>query len=247
MEDVTIPSASETNLPFDDRRQAGRRLAAALRRFSAGEPLVLALPRGGVPVAFEVAEALGAELDLILVRKIGAPGHAEYGIGAVVDGPEPQFVLNEEAVRLIRPSPDYIEAEKSRQLEEIERRRRVYRQGCPAIPVTGRTVIVVDDGIATGGTMRAVLQALRQAAAGRIVLAVPVAPADALAELSALADETVCLATPEPFRAVGLHYRDFEQTTDEEVVRLLDATRRRPANPSAASSRTLTLRGANNR
>jgi putative phosphoribosyl transferase len=221
-----LPKPATHSGRFTDRREAGRQLAASLRRFRADDPLILALPRGGVPVAFEVAEALGAELDLILVRKIGAPGHAEYGIGAVVDGADPQLVLNEEAIRLISPSPGYIEAEKNRQLEEIERRREIYRRGSPAIPVAGRTVIVVDDGIATGGTMKAVLQALPRAGAAHIVLAVPVAPADTLAELSALADETVCLATPEPFRAVGLHYRDFDQTTDEEVVALLAASRR---------------------
>ena len=211
---------------FTDRRQAGRELAAALRRFRADDPLILALPRGGVPVAFEVAQALGAELDIILVRKIGAPGHAEYGIGALVEGPEPQLVLNDEAVRMVRPPPGYIEAEKQRQTEEIARRREVYRRGHPVVPVADRTVIVVDDGIATGGSMKAVLLALARAGASHIVLAVPVAPADTLAELSALADVAVCLATPEPFRAVGLHYRDFDQTTDEEVVALLEASRR---------------------
>lgn len=221
---------------FTDRRQAGQELAKALRRFRADAPLVLGLPRGGVPVAFEVAQALGAELDIILVRKIGAPGHAEYGIGAVVEGREPQLVLNEEAVRMVGASPAYIEEEKARQLEEIERRRDVYRHGRPPVSVADRTVIVVDDGIATGGTMKAVLQALAQAGAARVVLAVPVAPVDALAELSALADDTVCLATPEPFRAVGLHYRDFNQTGDEEVVALLEAYRRKRAQPSGVGT-----------
>lgn len=210
---------------FADRRTAGRTLAAALRRFRGDDPLVLALPRGGVPVAFEVAQALGAELDIILVRKIGAPGHSEYGIGALVEGPVPQLVLNEQIVQMVRPPPGYIDGERQRQILEIERRRELYRHGRPPIPVSERTVIVVDDGIATGGSMKAVLQALRQAGAAHTVLAVPVAPADTLAELSALADETVCLATPEPFHAVGLHYRDFEQTTDEEVVELLEASR----------------------
>lgn len=216
---------------FTDRRQAGQELAKALRRFRADDPLILALPRGGVPVAFEVARALGAELDVILVRKIGAPGHSEYGIGAVVEGRQPQLVLNEEVVRMVGASPAYIEAEKARQVEEIERRRDVYRHGQAPVSVAGRTVIVVDDGIATGGTMKAVLQALAQAGAGHIVLAVPVAPADTLAELSALADDTLCLATPEPFRAVGLHYRDFDQTTDDEVVTLLEASRHKHTQP----------------
>lgn len=216
---------------FTGRRQAGQELAKALHRFRADDPLVLALPRGGVPVAFEVAQALGAELDVILVRKIGAPGHAEYGIGAVVEGREPQLVLNAEAVRMVGASPAYIEAEKARQVEEIERRREAYRHGQPPVSVADRTVIVVDDGIATGGSMKAVLQALAQGGAGHIVLAVPVAPADTLAELAALADDTVCLATPEPFRAVGLHYLDFDQTSDEEVVTLLEASHHKHTQP----------------
>lgn len=223
-----LPDLPKPAIPagrFADRRDAGRKLASALSRFRNDDPLVLALPRGGVPVAFEVAQALGAELDIILVRKIGAPGHAEYGIGALVEGPEPQLVLNEQAARMVGASPDYIEAEKERQLEEMDRRREVYRHGRPPISVSERTVIVVDDGIATGGTMKAVLQALKLEGAAHTVLAVPVAPADTLAELSPLADETVCLATPEPFRAVGLHYYDFDQTTDEEVVGLLEASR----------------------
>ena len=207
---------------FADRRDAGRRLAEATRRFAPEHPLVLALPRGGVPVAFEVARALGAELDLLFVRKIGAPGHPEYGIGAVVDGDNPQVVLNDVAGQLGIPDA-YIEREKRSELEEIERRRRAYLGDRAAIPVRGRTVLVVDDGIATGGTVRASLKALRAAEAGRLVLAVPVAPADTIASLAAETDEMICLATPEPFYAVGLYYRDFTQTSDAEVVRLLAA------------------------
>lgn len=206
---------------FADRSDAGRRLAEALTEFADADPLVLALPRGGVPVAFEVAKALHADLDVILVRKIGAPGHPEYGIGAIVDGSDPQLVLNEEAMAMVQPSPAYVEAEKERQLAEIERRRSLYRGNRSARPVAGRTVIVVDDGIATGGTVRAALKALRKVGAGRIILAVPVAPADALDVIGADADQVICLSMPEPFHAVGLHYRDFEQTTDEEVIQLL--------------------------
>ena len=222
---------------FADRREAGRRLAIALRRLRDEDPLVVALPRGGVPVAFEVARALVAELDIVLVRKIGAPGHSEYGIGALVEGPEPQLVLNEQIVQLVRPPPGYIETEKKQQIKEIERRREVYRRGRQPISIRERTVIVVDDGIATGGSMRAVLQALRQGGAAHIVLAVPVAPADTLEELAALADETVCLATPEPFRAVGRHYRDFDQTSDEEVVKLLEAARQWRRNGTQGKAR----------
>ena len=207
---------------FADRRDAGRQLAAALERFKDEHPLVLALPRGGVPVAFEVAQALGAPLDVALVRKIGAPGHAELGLGAVVEGEDPQMILNEEVVRLVRPKPGYLQSEKTRQLQELERRRRLYRAGRPARGVEGRTIIVVDDGIATGGSAKAVLRALSGRRAGKLVLAVPVAPADTLEALASEADEIVCLAAPEPFFAVGEHYEDFAQTTDEEVVRLLE-------------------------
>ncbi|PYE88224.1 phosphoribosyltransferase [Phyllobacterium leguminum] len=206
---------------FRDRPDAGRRLAEALMRFADIEPLILALPRGGVPVAFEIAKALDAPLDVLFVRKIGAPGHAEYGIGAVVDGADPQLVLNDEAMEIFRPPRDYIETEKKRQLAEIERRRMLYAEGRRPLPVKGRSVILVDDGIATGGTVLAALKALRKDQAARIILAVPVAPGESLALVGKDADEVVCLATPEPFLSVGLQYEKFGQTTDEEVISLL--------------------------
>ncbi len=215
---------------FHDRREAGQRLAAQLRRFAADRPLVLALPRGGVPLGYEVAQALGAELDVLIVRKLGAPGHEELGIGAVIDGGNPQVVLNEDVVRQLGIGPAYVEAETQRQLAEIERRRRAYRGDAPAPGVAGRTVIVVDDGIATGGTVLAALRALRKAGPLRLVLAVPVAPADTIAALAGECDEIICLAQPTPFYAVGAHYANFNQTSDREVIALLEqASRLKPA------------------
>jgi putative phosphoribosyl transferase len=227
---MSVPSQQR----FTNRREAGRLLGQALARLGLSDPVVLALPRGGVPVGFEVAKILGAPLDLLLVRKIGAPGHPEYGIGAVVGGSSPQLVLNEEAMRIVQPSERYIETEKKRQLEEIERRRAAYIGDRAAVPVEGRAAVVVDDGIATGGTVRAALQALQGAGASRTVLAVPVAPRETIEQLRELADEIVCLHAPEAFRAVGLHYVDFEQTTDEEVVALLRAATPERGGPDAA-------------
>ena len=206
---------------FRDRRDAGRQLAAALARFKDEQPLILALPRGGVPVAFEVARALDAVLDLLLVRKIGAPGHQELAIGAVVDGKNPQLVLNEEIIAVAALPPRYIDTEKLRQLAEIERRRQLYRGDEPPSDIAGRTVIVIDDGIATGATMKAALRGVRQSKPRRLVLAVPVAPPSTLEEMAKECDGIVCLATPEWFHAVGSHYVDFAQTTDEEVMTLL--------------------------
>lgn len=210
---------------FRDRREAGVQLARALMHLAPTHPLVLALPRGGVPVAFEVAKALDADLDLLLVRKLGAPGYEELGIGAVVDGTDPQLVLNEDVVRQLAPSPNYIRAEMRQQLGEIERRRHAYLGDAPPIAVAGRTVIVVDDGIATGGTVKAALKGLRKAHPARLILAVPVAPAESISALRSECDQIVCLAQPDPFFAVGAHYAHFDQTSDDEVVRLLASAR----------------------
>ncbi|HEX3485450.1 MAG TPA: phosphoribosyltransferase [Micropepsaceae bacterium] len=211
---------------------AGRKLASALIHLKSEHPVVLALPRGGVPVGFEVAKALQAPLDIVLVRKIGVPGQPELALGAVVDGPHPHLVVNEELAELVHPGRRYIEAEEKRQLAEIERLRHLYRPGRPAIELGHRTIIVVDDGIATGATMKAVLKALRDLKPKHVALAVPVAASDSLRDLAPLAEETVCLMTPEPFYSVGAFYHRFEQTTDEEVIDLLSRATKYPGNPA---------------
>lgn len=220
---------------FMDRRDGGRQLAKALEGRNLKDPIVLALPRGGVPVAYEIARVLHAPLDLLMVRKIGAPGHPEYGIGAVVDGENPQLVLNDEIVQALQPDERYLAAEMHRQLHEIERRRHAYLGGRKPLPVRNRTVVLVDDGIATGGTVRVAIRALRKAGAERIVVAVPVAPPDTIDRIGKEADDVVCLSMPEPFHAVGLHYRDFDQTSDAEVVQLLDRARTVRMNVSETS------------
>jgi putative phosphoribosyl transferase len=214
------------DLSFRNRADAGRQLVPRLMPYAAQHPVVLALPRGGVPVAFEVAKALQAPLDLIFVRKIGAPGHAEFGIGAVVDGAHPQVVLNEDALGHVAVPPGYIEGETQQQLQEIERRRQHYLAGRRPVDVEGRVAIVVDDGIATGGTVRAALKGLSCARPARLILAVPVAPRDTIERLRTEADEVICLMTPEEFYAVGEHYDDFAQTSDREVTTLLDEAQR---------------------
>jgi predicted phosphoribosyltransferase len=211
---------------FQDRREAGRVLAAKLSQYAnRPEVLVLALPRGGVPVAYEVAEALHAPLDLFLVRKLGVPGQEELAMGAIATGGV--RVLNDEVVQGLRIPPTVIDAATSREHVELERRERSYRGDRPPPEVHGRTVILIDDGLATGSTMRAAVIALRRQQPGRIVVAVPVGAASTCEAFRAETDETVCAITPEPFLAVGYWYQDFTQTTDEEVRQLL----RRAAGP----------------
>jgi putative phosphoribosyl transferase len=210
--------------PFIDRADAGRQLAERLARETLPPPIVvLALPRGGVPIGTEVARRLGAPLDLLLVRKIGAPWQRELAVAAVVEGDGPEVVIDEETLAASGADRAWVQQQAKIEWQEIERRRALYLQGRTRPPLAGATVVVVDDGIATGTTVRAALQALRRRAPGRLVLAVPVAPRDTLAWLSTEVDQLVCLATPEPFHAVGLHYRDFHQVEDREVIAALDA------------------------
>lgn len=210
---------------FENRRDAGRQLAARLAHYGDRKPVVLALPRGGVPVGYEIAKALKAPLDILLVRKIGAPGQPEFGIGAVVDGMAPQLVLDDDLVARLGASVDYIANERLKQMAEIERRRQLYRGDTQALDISQRIVIVVDDGIATGSTVKAALLGLTRSHPEHLVLAVPVAAPQALRSLSTVVNEILCLAAPEDFRAVGVHYADFSQTRDEEVIDLLAAAR----------------------
>jgi putative phosphoribosyl transferase len=210
---------------FADRRAAGRALAEVLARKHLVDPVVLALPRGGVAVAAEIAAALRAPLDIVLVRKIGVPYQPELAAAAVVDGGDPEVVTNEDVVELAGVAAADIRAGVARELEEIERRRGVYLQGRPRVPLEGRTLVLVDDGIATGASVRAALKALRRKGPRALILAVPVAPAETLDALASEVDEIVCLSTPEPFLAIGIHYADFHQMSDAEVVELLAAQR----------------------
>ncbi len=206
---------------FADRAEAGRALAAKLARKKYEKPVVLALPRGGVPVGAEVARTLAAPLDLVLVRKIGVPYQPELALAAVVDGRHPEVVINEDIRRFAHVSDEEFERLKARELAEIERRREIYLQGRSRVPIEGATVIVIDDGIATGATVRAALKALRRGRPKKLVLAVPVAPPDTVANLRKEVDEIICLETPDPFYAIGIFYENFTQMSDEDVVALL--------------------------
>jgi putative phosphoribosyl transferase len=207
---------------FRDRQDAGKKLAAALGYLKGEDCVVLALPRGGVPVAAEVADALDAPLDLLLVRKIGAPGQPELGIGAVIDGGAPLVLRDEELVRLTGASDKAFEETCQRELAEIERRRKYYLGNRKPEPLAGKTAIVVDDGLATGNTMRVALEAVRRRHPGKLVMAVPVAPRSTLTSFEGEADQIVCLETPEPFGAVGYFYSDFSPTDDAEVISIMN-------------------------
>jgi predicted phosphoribosyltransferase len=203
---------------FSDRRQAGQRLAAELEDLRGQDVVVLAIPRGGVEVGAEVAVALRAPLDVVIPRKVGAPGNPELGLGAVAEDVE---VLDERLIRVLAVPDEYLRGEIAAQREEIERRQAAYRQGRKPIELEGKVAVVVDDGVATGGTAAAALRWARHRGAARVVLAIPVAPPDAVQRLAGEADEVRVIETPEPFYAVGQWYVDFPQVSDERVIELL--------------------------
>lgn len=216
---------------FRDRTEAGQRLAAELRDLAYTDSVVLALPRGGVPVGFEVARALDVPLDVFVVRKLGTPGQEELAMGAIAPGGVQ--VLNWDVVDACAISPQQIDAVAAREARELERREQQYRSNRERVDLRGRTVILVDDGLATGSTMRAAIAAVRQQKPTKVVVAVPVAARSTCAELQEEADETVCLYTPLQFHAVGQWYRDFSQTSDDEVRELLDRACDRAQRPAA--------------
>src|SRR5512147_1571074 len=222
----------DVRTPFADRVEAGRMLGARLAALQLVNPVVLALPRGGVPVALEVARALDAPLDLLLVRKIGVPWQPELAVAAVMDGTEPVVVVERHIQAEAGVKQEYIEQRAKEELAEIERRRRTYLAERAPVAVAGRTAIVVDDGIATGTTMRAALKGLRRRNPARLVLAVPVAPPDTIEELRQEVDDVICLAQPSFFGAIGYFYRDFHQLSDDEVIALMRQA------PLAASTTT---------
>lgn len=230
---MTSSSRSGEIFRFADRRNAGLALARRLQQFAnRNDVVVLALPRGGVPVAYEVARGLGAPMDVFVVRKLGLPGHPELAMGAIASGGVQ--VMNEDVATWYRPSTAAIEAVARAERMELERRERAYRDGRPPVPIEGRIVLLVDDGLATGSTMRAAVLAIRRLRPARVVVAVPVGARETCESLGDIADEVVCALIPEPFSAVGLWYVDFSQTSDDEVRQLLaahsgDVTRKRSA------------------
>lgn len=218
-------------MPFRNRTDAGRRLADALEKYKATDAVVLALPRGGVPVAAEIAARLGVPLDLVLVRKIGVPFQRELAMGAVVDGGVPLVVRNEDVIKEAGVSESEFRAACERELVEIERRRRAYLGSRAPIEIRGRVAIVVDDGVATGATTRAALRAVRARRPKTLVLAVPVAPTSAIGTLKSEVDELVCLEHHDPFGAIGFFYSDFRQLDDPDVIAFL---KRSPASDGNA-------------
>ena len=207
---------------FEDRAEAGRALAEVLEGLAGQDVVLLAIPRGGVEVAAEISRARGWPLDLVIPRKIGAPGNPELGLGAIAPGVR---VLDERMLRALGVTREYLDREVAEQEEEIRRRAEAYRGGRPPTEIRGRVAVVVDDGVATGGTAAAALRWARSQGAARVVLAVPVAPREAVRRLAGECDEVICLDTPEPFMAVGQWYLSFPQTSDDQVISLLDEAR----------------------
>ncbi len=205
---------------FKDRTEAGKTLAEALSEYKDKNTIVLAIPRGGVVVAYEVAKALNAPLDLIIPRKIGAPSQPELAIGAVTE--DGTTILNQDIIQYLRVPDDYIKTEVKRQVEEIKRRIQRYLGDKPRLSIEGKVVILIDDGVATGATTRAAIASIRKRKPASIVLAIPVGPPDTVKELREDADKVICLMTPEPFFAIGQFYENFEQTSDEEVIQILN-------------------------
>ena len=220
-------------MQFRDRHQAGRALAARLQAYAGrSDVIVLALPRGGVPVGYEVARALGVPLDIFLVRKLGAPGHEELAMGAIASGGVQ--ILNTDVVRALHVTPEQVQHAMQREEQELDRRLHEYRDDRPAPVLAGKTVILVDDGLATGATMRVAVRALHLEHPARIVVAVPVGATDTCATLGDEVDEVVCAETPEPFYAVGMWYQRFEQTSDAEVRDLLNEAAAQPAGSASS-------------
>ncbi len=215
-------------MPFRDREQAGKALAAALKELAKEEVVVLAIPRGGVVVGSEVAKSLGAPLDVIITRKIGAPGEPEYALGAVTQNGE--VILDEAAVEMLHVAEEYLDKEAASEWEEVKDRLRRFRGDRPLPSLMGKVVVIVDDGIATGNTVFAALRSVKMQNPKSVVVAVPVGPTETIARLAAEADRVVCLETPEPFFAIGQFYSDFRQVEDDEVRRILDAHGAGPAN-----------------
>ena len=222
---------------FENRTKAGAVLATKLQPFAKSNPIVYALPRGGVPVAAPIARALNAPLSLLFVKKIGAPGHAELAVGAIVDGEEPTQILHKEVLRALQVSELYVSAESKAALNEIERRRGLYSGLYARVSPKKRVVIIVDDGLATGASMEVAIKALRQQGAKQIIVAVPVAPSDTINKLRELADDVICLDIPTSFWSVGEHYQEFPQLTDADVMEVLNQHSGNGGEPSLVRKR----------
>ncbi|WP_319520269.1 phosphoribosyltransferase family protein [uncultured Martelella sp.] len=216
---------------FADRHEAGEALLKRLSPLDPENTVVLALPRGGLPVADVIAEALALPLDIVLVRKVGVPGQPEYAVAAVTDGTSPRITINEDVARVTGLHDADIRRLAERELPELRRRRDIYLKGRPPVPLAGKTVVVVDDGIATGATMRAALRMVRDAGPAHVIAALPVGPAETIAELRQDCDEVICLDCPASFRAVGLHYRNFDQVTDAAVSEIIERHAHRRTSP----------------